>query len=729
MKKALSLLLTLLLAAPQAWGVGKVQQQGVKTATDCTNAGATIANCLLLDSQIYDSTNSQKLSDSISQGRLGGGGAPGSNLIPLDTAANNWASTKLTNSNLESSVGDWLAFANAASATPGTLTGGSPNTTCTRNTSSPLNGVADLKMTITTGATRQGEGCSLLVNVPVAYRGKTLSFTMPFATTGTISSGDLIPAAYDVTNSVSLSTFIASPLTGSAGTGNMVFQTSSSTAQIRVGFYIARASNTGAVTMNSDDIQVATAIAVQGISDSDWIAYTPTLSAGFGTTTGVSFFYRRSGDSVEIMGTFTDGTTSGTIATATLPAGVAVDSTKTSVANTTSNPGPWMGYYFTGNGSNQNGPMVTATGTSTSLIYFGQTYNVGTAGTPDLVSNIFPSNKQISLYAKVPVSGWGTAQSGVNLANRSQVTVTEGNGHGATNTKIRRFANSQLSAGADITYADSASLGGSFTINTTGVYAISYTDYRNTTVVQIGISVNTSAPTTSIASLTYAQGYRGETRVFVGDTSPNFSTVLILNAGDVVRAHTDGNPSGTSASEPTIFNITKVNDLALFNGANVSNTGMACAITEAPNATWSTSMNTSYGQFTAASSFTSNTATAGITTCSVPSTIIPGVKVASLVPGTYKVTAIGDFLSGATGLGGAWTIYDGTTYGQLNGLYTTNAGSGASSVPQIVSYFTYAAGQTNITFQIAAKTASSSGTFYIGDYFLSSLSFLVERIY
>lgn len=50
---------------------------------------------------------------------------------------------------------------------------------------------------------------------------------------------------------------------------------------------------------------------------SAWVAYTPTLT-GFGTVTGTAFLSRRVGDSLEIQGTFTTGTTAGVAATVTL---------------------------------------------------------------------------------------------------------------------------------------------------------------------------------------------------------------------------------------------------------------------------------------------------------------------------------------------------------------------------------------------------------------------------
>lgn len=70
-----SFLLTLLISLTAMAG-GKIQQQGIKTAADCTGAGASLANCLPLDSQIWVSsvTPAQQLSSAITAGLIGGGG-------------------------------------------------------------------------------------------------------------------------------------------------------------------------------------------------------------------------------------------------------------------------------------------------------------------------------------------------------------------------------------------------------------------------------------------------------------------------------------------------------------------------------------------------------------------------------------------------------------------------------------------------------------------------------
>lgn len=50
----------------------------------------------------------------------------------------------------------------------------------------------------------------------------------------------------------------------------------------------------------------------------EWVSYTPTFSAGFGTVTSISMYSRRVGANLEINGRFTTGTVAGSVATMTL---------------------------------------------------------------------------------------------------------------------------------------------------------------------------------------------------------------------------------------------------------------------------------------------------------------------------------------------------------------------------------------------------------------------------
>lgn len=138
-----------------------------------------------------------------------------------------------------------------------------------------------------------------------------------------------------------------------------------------------------------------------------------------------------------------------------------------------------------------------------------------------------------------------------------KIIVNTGNGHGSTNTMIRRFTTTQFSSGSAITYADSATLGASFTINATGFYFIQYTDNHLGSSILTGISKNTTQPTTQINTITAAN------RLFIsGNWSSNnprsTEGKVYLQKGDVIRPHTTG--VNTSVNVRTCFEISRINN-------------------------------------------------------------------------------------------------------------------------------------------------------------------------
>jgi hypothetical protein len=138
-------------------------------------------------------------------------------------------------------------------------------------------------------------------------------------------------------------------------------------------------------------------------------------------------------------------------------------------------------------------------------------------------------------------------------ATESRVVAYTGNGHGSTNTMVRRFSSSSV-AGADITYADSATNGASFTINTTGIYAMTYSDVASGGNYEIGITVNSNG-TTAVGSLSapakLAYGGAG------ASIYQSVSCVAHLTATDVIRAHTSGTPNGNVAGQ-VFFRICRI---------------------------------------------------------------------------------------------------------------------------------------------------------------------------
>lgn len=135
------------------------------------------------------------------------------------------------------------------------------------------------------------------------------------------------------------------------------------------------------------------------------------------------------------------------------------------------------------------------------------------------------------------------------------VTLYSGNGHGSTNTKIRRFTTTLVSVGTAISYSDSATNGASFTINETGLYEIYYTEITQGSL--FGLSVNSTQLTTNIDSVNIANRVALAKSIdTINYPTATLTRVLRLVAGDVVRPHTDGTP--TLASDRIYFDIRKI---------------------------------------------------------------------------------------------------------------------------------------------------------------------------
>ncbi len=159
------------------------------------------------------------------------------------------------------------------------------------------------------------------------------------------------------------------------------------------------------------------------------------------------------------------------------------------------------------------------------------------------------------LYGGLVVADATSAQTGLVKLPDGEIRVEIGNGHGSTNSKIRRFTTSVISQGSSITYADSATLGGTFTINEAGIYSVNYSDSRAGGTAGIGISKESDQLTTSIFTITntHRMGY---SEVAVAASTSMASGTFRCASGDVIRAHTDGTPDNTNVA--TGFQITQI---------------------------------------------------------------------------------------------------------------------------------------------------------------------------
>lgn len=142
---------------------------------------------------------------------------------------------------------------------------------------------------------------------------------------------------------------------------------------------------------------------------------------------------------------------------------------------------------------------------------------------------------------------------------QSEVVLVSGNGFGSTATNIRRFSTTMVNTGTAITYSDSSTAGGLFTINENGIYSITYND-RSNAGENIGITLNASSLTVAPGSLPYTE-LVGYVDIQVSSNTSTLSHTLRLSKGDLIRAQ--GTKFGTYLDSNTSscrFRIIKVSD-------------------------------------------------------------------------------------------------------------------------------------------------------------------------
>lgn len=219
----------------------------------------------------------------------------------------------------------------------------------------------------------------------------------------------------------------------------------------------------------------------------------------------------------------------------------------------------------------KNGTSALATGdiladSAYTLVYDGTQFQlsgsiVSTAGfaqsgaNADITSLTALTNGIVGTSGNQTIAGIKTFSSMPVMPVQSMVRLHTANGSGSTNTAIRRFTTTVTSQGTDVTYADSATLGATFTINTNGVYAISYTD-AFVGSSRLGLSLNSTQLSTAIVNITTADKLCAELTP-AANNEATISWTGYLASGAVVRPHSDlgGNAASLTLTQFTIVRI------------------------------------------------------------------------------------------------------------------------------------------------------------------------------
>ena len=223
----------------------------------------------------------------------------------------------------------WATYADTGGLTyPVDGTGGSPNTTLTATSSSPLRGTYSFLITKNSGADRSGEGVSYDFTTAAADNNKKLSISWDYeaSTDYTGSSGTeyMTCYVYDVTNATLIATSNVNIPYGS-GSQQITFDATTSNSY-RLIFHVA-GTGTTAWTYKFDNVKVGPQEAIIAPAIGDWQAWTPTGSH----TTNVTYtgYKKRVGDQgyYRVLMSFTGVTDNGAVSI-NMPTGEAIDTTK-----------------------------------------------------------------------------------------------------------------------------------------------------------------------------------------------------------------------------------------------------------------------------------------------------------------------------------------------------------------------------------------------------------------
>lgn len=163
--------------------------------------------------------------------------------------------------------------------------------------------------------------------------------------------------------------------------------------------------NSTSFTITANALDVSKAY-VASSSDYGWTLFTPTVSNLGTITAGDTCRKKKDGGDLLVECFFTTGTASGALGSITLPDSLSIDTTKIGTNNTTANSGKQVGTSLQNGNAGSFVPVVTATGTDATKVYFAANI-AGVAALVPANGNATHFNSQpTSISFRVPISGW-----------------------------------------------------------------------------------------------------------------------------------------------------------------------------------------------------------------------------------------------------------------------------------------------------------------------------------
>lgn len=380
----------------------------------------------------------------------------------------------------------------------------------------------DLKSTV-------GNYCETAFTVPSARVEMWVAKLKYRLNSGAVADGNIKIDLMDATNGAVIP-LAPGTLPGVAGSLWTPWQGEVQTPYNATSFKLRFTRVAGSGVIGVDALTLGTSAKSYGAPVTDWKSYTPTF-AGLGTVTVAFAQYRQVGDTVELRGRITTGTTSGAIATIGLPPGLALAGDGSSAP---------AGEAFTNNGTVPDFHLMTDANSFATALTFARSNSAWAGNEP---GTAIGDSKVIGWYAKTRITGWSSSTVMSSDAATSVVAMRA----------IKSTGSHTLSgSNQDVTGYDAVTLDKLGMMNaTTGIATVKVPGtYRITTSYGfVGNSTGTRSAGLSVTSQGSTSSYYliGIPAATIYESRGSGSILLDLFAGDTVKMMTYQNSGGDLA--------------------------------------------------------------------------------------------------------------------------------------------------------------------------------------
>jgi hypothetical protein len=364
----------------------------------------------------------------------------------------------------------------------------------------------------------------------IAFSYSPVYGTLDFSGT---SSNTFAVYVYDVTNSVWIQPAGCYGMTQGSGVGEVTatFQTSSNSTQYRLAIVCINACS-GLTDLLFDSFSVGPQAKVLGAAITDWQPYTPVIT-GFGTPSAVDAAWRQVGDTYQIKGNFTAGSSTAVEGRWSLPnSAVSKDSTIIPSTQICGSGATTVGGAF---------DIVVLMQASVGYVTFGRSESTAASAYPRNANTLINLGEAISFYASVPIAG---KSSNVQVSSDTDTRVVVASYKLSADTAVS--ANSIVPFNTQLKDSHAMVSSGLITIAVSGEYRFSLT-------TQASASTNVYIKKNGTAAgylFTTQNGYVGS-----GGNS------LPFNAGDTLGFYIDNAATlyaGSTNGPITQFSIERV---------------------------------------------------------------------------------------------------------------------------------------------------------------------------